>query len=191
MLSIESRAAALEAAANRTDATMTDRRTEPPPGAVRTAGEAPCIRCAVPGDAATIVRFQLAMARETEDLELDPAVVKAGVEALFAEPSKGAYWVAETPGQGLVGCLLTVPEWSDWRNGEVLWIHSVYVVPAARGRGVYRRLYSHLVATVRADPGLRGLRLYVDKRNTSAQRAYERLGMQRDHYHLYEWLEDG
>ncbi len=152
------------------------------------------IRPAHPSDAAAIVRFQLAMARESEDLELDPAVVTAGVAAIFDAPRRGAYWVAEQDGaqeRTLIGCLLTVPEWSDWRNGEVLWIHSVFVVPEARGRGVYRALYEHLVARVEDSPDLRGLRLYVDKRNEGAQRAYEALGMTREHYHLYEWLVDG
>ena len=33
-----------------------------------------------------------------------------------------------------------------------------------------------------------GLRLYVDKTNTSAQEVYTRLGMSKEHYELYEWL---
>jgi len=32
------------------------------------------------------------------------------------------------------------------------------------------------------------VRLYVDKRNAAAQRVYERLGMTREHYDLFEWL---
>lgn len=148
------------------------------------------VRPGTAADAERIVTFQLRMARETEDLALDPATVGPGVAAVFDDPAKGRYWVAELDGD-LVACLLTVPEWSDWRNGRVLWIHSVYVVPEARGRGVYAALYRHLEACVRADPGLRGLRLYVDKRNAGAQQAYERLGMTREHYHLYEWLPEG
>lgn len=145
------------------------------------------VRPARPAEAPRIAAFQVAMAQETEELALDPAVVAAGVQAVFDDPGKGAYWVAELAGE-LAGCLLTLPEWSDWRNGEVLWIHSVYVAPAARGRGVYRALYRALRARVEADPGLRGLRLYVDKRNQAAAEVYEKLGMTREHYHLYEWL---
>jgi GNAT superfamily N-acetyltransferase len=147
------------------------------------------VRSGRPEDAPHIAGFQVAMARETEDLALDPEVVAAGVQAVFDDPSKGAYWVAEEGGE-LVGCLLTVPEWSDWRNGQVLWIHSVYVAPAARGKGVYRSLYESLRGMVQEDPSLRGLRLYVDKRNLAAAEVYERLGMTREHYHLYEWLEE-
>lgn len=145
------------------------------------------VRAALPGDAPVIVDFQLRMARETEDLELDLDTVTRGVAAVFADPGKGAYWVAERGGQ-VVGGLLTTFEWSDWRNGVILWIQSVYVIPEERGRGVYRALYEGLKRRVEADANLKGIRLYVEKRNTAAQRVYERLGMTREHYELFEWL---
>jgi RimJ/RimL family protein N-acetyltransferase len=148
------------------------------------------IRPAHPDDASTIIEFQLRMARETEDLELDRDTLTSGVEAVFSDPRKGTYWVAERAGgdHRVVGGLLTTFEWSDWRNGVILWIQSVYVVPEERGRGVYRALYEHLRRRVEADPGLKGIRLYVDKRNADAQRVYERLGMTREHYDTFEWL---
>jgi GNAT superfamily N-acetyltransferase len=145
------------------------------------------IRPGAAGDLETLVDFQLRMARETEALELDPGIVIRGVAAVLADPAKGSYWVAERDG-GIVGSLLTTFEWSDWRNGTVLWIQSVYVVPGERGRGVYRALYEHLRRRVEGDPGLKGLRLYVDRRNAAAQEVYERLGMTREHYELFEWL---
>ena len=145
------------------------------------------VRAAQLGDAAVIVGFQILMARETEELELDLDTVTRGVEAVFADPGKGAYWVAERDGR-VAGCLMTTFEWSDWRNGVILWIQSVYVIPEERGRGVYRALYEHLRRRVEADSGLKGIRLYVEKRNTAAQRVYERLGMTREHYDLFEWL---
>lgn len=141
----------------------------------------------IPGDLETLTDFQLRMARETEGLELDPGTVIRGVAAVLADPAKGSYWVAERDGR-IVGSLLTTFEWSDWRNGTVLWIQSVYVVPGERGRGVYRALYEHLKRRVEDDPGLKGLRLYVDRRNAAAQEVYERLGMTREHYELFEWL---
>lgn len=129
------------------------------------------------------------MARETEGLELDPETVGRGVGAVFADPSRGEYHVAEAGGR-MVGCLLVTPEWSDWRNGTVLWIQSLYVIAEMRGRGVYRRLYENLRARVQGSPGLRGIRLYVDKRNTAAQSVYARLGMTREHYELFEWMKE-
>ncbi|HEY0513433.1 MAG TPA: GNAT family N-acetyltransferase [Thermoanaerobaculia bacterium] len=145
------------------------------------------IRAASPLDAPAIVDLQLRMARETEALELDRGTVDRGVGAVFADPAKGAYWVAERDGS-IVGALLTTPEWSDWRDGVVLWIQSVYVVPEERGRGVYRALYERVKRQVVESPGLKGIRLYVDRRNAAAQRVYERLGMSREHYETFEWM---
>jgi GNAT superfamily N-acetyltransferase len=148
------------------------------------------IRPAVPADADTIADFQLRMARESEGLALDLSTVRAGVGAVFDDPTKGRYWVAEADGR-IVAVLLAIPEWSDWRNAAVLWIHSLYVVPEARRRGVFRRLYSHLRNLVERSPGLAGLRLYVAKRNYRAHKAYDAVGMTREHYHLYECLKTG
>jgi ribosomal protein S18 acetylase RimI-like enzyme len=147
-------------------------------------------------DAAVIASFQILMARETEDLDLDPATVHSGVLAVFDDPAKGSYWVAEPAGGAgaagpVVASLLTTAEWSDWRAATVLWIQSVYVLPEERGRGVYRALYEHLRREVESSPGLAGIRLYVDRRNTAAQRVYERLGMTREHYEMFEWLKNG
>lgn len=127
------------------------------------------------------------MARETEGMDLDLPTVTRGVQAVFDDPSKGQYWVAESDGR-VAGSLLTTWEWSDWRNGTVLWIQSVYVLPELRGSGIYRRMYEHLRERVLDSPGLMGIRLYVDRRNTAAQRVYERLGMSSEHYEMFEWL---
>ncbi len=138
-------------------------------------------------DLGRIVEFQMRMAEETEGFKLDREVVIEGVRGVFEEPTRGTYWVAEQDGE-ILGVCLAIPEWSDWRNGTVLWIHSLYVVPEARGHGVFKKLYGYLKKQVEESPGLMGLRLYVDKKNRLAQGVYERLGMSKDHYELYEWL---
>ncbi|MHC4911565.1 MAG: GNAT family N-acetyltransferase [Planctomycetota bacterium] len=138
-------------------------------------------------DLERIVEFEVLMAEETEGLKLDKDVVTKGVRGVFEEPSRGTYWVAEENGE-IVGVCMAIPEWSDWWNGTVLWIHSLYVVPEARGRGVFKKLYENLKKQVEQSEGLIGLRLYVDKKNALAQEVYERLGMSKDHYELYEWL---
>ncbi len=145
------------------------------------------IRKARSGNSERIVELQLQMAKETEGLELDRNIVIRGVRGVFEEPARGTYWVAEEDGR-ILGVLLTIPEWSDWRNGTVLWIHSLYIVPEARKRGVFKRLYMNLKRQVEESDELRGLRLYVDKQNKPAQEVYEKLGMNKDHYELYEWL---
>jgi ribosomal protein S18 acetylase RimI-like enzyme len=138
-------------------------------------------------DIDVIAEYQIKMALETEGLKLDPKTVGDGVSAVFDDPSKGKYWLAEADGQ-VVGCLLAIAEWSDWRNGTVLWIHSVYVDLQYRKNGIYTKLYEHLKKMVEESHELRGLRLYVDKSNLKAQKIYEGLGMSGEHYYLYEWL---
>jgi ribosomal protein S18 acetylase RimI-like enzyme len=76
-------------------------------------------------------------------------------------------------------------EWSDWRNRMVWWIQSVHVEPAARGRGVFRALYAHVRHEAEA-AGAGGLRLYVDLTNTRAQLVYGAIGMNGDHYRVFE-----
>ena len=141
-------------------------------------------------DASNIVDFQIRMAKEAENLSLDRPTVEKGVHAVFDDPHKGAYWIAELDGE-VVGCLLTVPEWSDWRNGTVLWIHSVYVIPNARRRGIFRMMYKTLKTTVEQSADLRGLRLYVERENERAQKTYNAMGMDGNHYKMFEWMKEG
>ncbi|MCU1347589.1 MAG: family N-acetyltransferase [Acidobacteria bacterium] len=138
-------------------------------------------------DLQSIVEFQLAMARETEDLALDRDVLTRGVAAVFADPALGRYFVAVAEGAVVASLMLTY-EWSDWRNGMVWWIQSVYVAPGFRGRRVYAGLYEHVQALAAADPAIRGIRLYVDRRNAAAQQVYTRLGMNGEHYQVFEWM---
>lgn len=145
------------------------------------------IRQAIKTDSASIVEFQLSMALETEQLGLDEPTVVKGVAAVMADPSKGSYYVAEVNGH-VVGSLLTTFEWSDWRNGTVLWIQSVYVRPEFRKRSVFSALYKHIREMVAANTELRGIRLYADKTNTSAHGVYEHLGMSAEHYQMFEWM---
>lgn len=144
-------------------------------------------RGAESSDAPVIAGFQIAMALETENIRLDPRVCAAGVSAVFREPSRGRYFVAEISGE-IVASLLITYEWSDWREGEIWWIQSVFVRPEFRSRGVFRGLFEHVRELATADRTVRGLRLYVDRRNQKAQDVYRRLGMDGDHYLVYEWI---
>lgn len=136
----------------------------------------------------TIVEFQLAMAKETEELYLDIPVVKAGVEAIFEDPQKGQYYVAVDEDEEVIGCLMTTPEFSDWRNGKVIWIQSVYVKKEHRKKGVFKAMYQYIKKMVQEDPELMGIRLYVEGHNITAQRTYINMGMKSDHYKMYEWM---
>lgn len=127
------------------------------------------IRQATIADAQFIIHFQLLMAKETENLDLVPEIVTKGVQAVFQDLNKGIYFVAEFENR-VVASLMITYEWSDWRNGNVWWIQSVYVLPEVRRMGIFRQMYSYLKNVVENDVNLRGLRLYVDKTNTKAQK---------------------
>ncbi len=143
------------------------------------------IRTAKLSDAATIVRYNQAMAAETEDTHLDGDRVLAGVRAVFKDSGRGFYLVAESGGR-VIGQLMITYEWSDWRNGMFWWIQSVYVEPGFRRQGVFRQLYDHTLELARGGDGICGVRLYVDGENLRAQETYANLGMERTSYQLYE-----
>jgi ribosomal protein S18 acetylase RimI-like enzyme len=142
------------------------------------------IRPATLADADTLVRFNAAMALETERIRLDPAVLGPGVRAVLEDPARGRYFVAESDGR-VVGQLLVTYEWSDWRNGNIWWLQSVYVDPPHRRRGVFRALYRHAEALARAQ-GAVAIRLYVHHDNRPAQDTYRRLGMRDAGYIVME-----
>ncbi|GIX05783.1 MAG: hypothetical protein KatS3mg115_0186 [Candidatus Poribacteria bacterium] len=142
------------------------------------------VRWGAPEDVETIAQYNLQLAWETEQLRLDWEVVRAGVQAVFEDPSRGRYLVAELDGN-VVGQLMITTEWSDWRNGPMWWIQSVYVAQEHRGRGVFRALFQRLREEAQA-ASVRALRLYVEKENTTAQEVYRRLGMRPSGYLVYE-----
>ena len=138
-------------------------------------------------DYKTLVNFQLDMAMESEGLQLDKDILSAGVQSVFNDENKGIYYVARESEQ-TIGSLLTMSEWSDWRNAKVLWVHSVYISPEFRRQGVYTKMYQHLREMVQNSNEYKGIRLYVDKSNHSAIKTYQNLEMNNDHYDLFEWM---
>lgn len=145
------------------------------------------VRKATIDDITSIVDFHLKMPAETEGIQLDESIVKLGVSAVISDISKGQYYVTEINSK-VIASLLTTYEWSDWRNGTVLWIQSVYVLKEYRRMGVYRNMYSYIRQLVMDDVKLRGIRLYADKSNQPALETYRQLGMNPDHYTTFEWL---
>lgn len=143
------------------------------------------IRKARPADAAIIARFNRNLAWETEKLRLNRRIVDCGVRTLLKDKTKGIYFVAEQD-SAVIGQLMITYEWSDWRDGNIWWIQSVYVAVEFRQQGVFRALFQHVKKVGRSRRDVCGLRLYVEKNNRRAHRAYERLGMKHKHYEIYE-----
>ncbi|MBN8728390.1 MAG: GNAT family N-acetyltransferase [Xanthomonadales bacterium] len=148
--------------------------------------DAVVVREARAGDAGFIAAANAAMALETEDKRLDRATLEQGVRAVLADAARGFYLVAEQEGV-VVGCVLVTREWSDWRNADWWWLQSVYVLPEARRRGVFRALQGELRRRAAAASGVAGLRLYVERDNQSAQATYAALGFAGTAYRMLEW----
>ncbi|MDQ2730305.1 MAG: GNAT family N-acetyltransferase [Armatimonadota bacterium] len=142
------------------------------------------IRRAEISDAAILVEHNLKMALETEDFHLNALTVSAGVLAALQEESGATYYVAEQDGK-VFGQLMVTLEWSDWRNGPIWWIQSVYVEPACRRRGVFRKLLAY-IKDIGEVAGAVGFRLYVEAGNGGAQETYRCLGFVNSPYLMME-----
>lgn len=143
------------------------------------------VRLATPEDAEFLVRGNASMALETEGLSLDLDRLREGVHGLFEKPGRGVYYLAEIGGKR-AGQMMITYEWSDWRNGDFWWIQSVWVEKEFRARGVFTALYRFVENLARTTPGVSGLRLYVERENARAQSTYERVGMLRTVYEMFE-----
>jgi GNAT superfamily N-acetyltransferase len=147
------------------------------------------VRDATPDDHAVIVEFSLGLALETEGKILDPFVLAQGVTTALAEPDRLRFWVACRDDR-VVGQAAITREWSDWRNGWIWWLQSVYVAADMRSQGVFRLIYGHIRKAAQAESDVLGLRLYVEENNTRAQATYLALGMEPGGYLVYEemWI---
>lgn len=140
-------------------------------------------------DLSVLAKYQVDMAMESEGMVLCLDTVTKGINAAIESPdTKGQIWVAEKHDGEIAGTLMITYEWSDWRNGWIWWIESVYVTPNERKNGVFKMLYTHIQNIVSKDDELKGIRLYVDKTNIRAQKVYDAIGMCGEHYTTYEWM---
>lgn len=143
------------------------------------------VRDAVPADAVRIADFNIRLAAETEGRDLLAEVVRGGVERGLARPDCCRYFVAEIDAC-VVGQAMITFEWSDWRDGMLWWLQSVYVEAEHRGRGVFRALLGHIEQRARSSVDVVGLRLYVDEHNAAARATYDRLGFGPSGHLVYE-----
>lgn len=145
------------------------------------------IRPATASDGEVIADFNCRLASETEGKHLDAQTVLAGVANLLNDDRRGRYFVACQDNQ-IIGQLMHTFEWSDWRNGDIWWLQSVYVHPDFRRQGVFRALMQHLEKLAEDSPGVVGLRLYVENGNSRAQLTYESLAFSDAAYRVMERL---
>ena len=138
-----------------------------------------------PRHSEVIAEFNQAMAIEAEGTKLPWDKIHLGIKAILQDSSLGFYLVAMYQGE-IIGCLAITYEWSDWRNGLFWWIQSVFVAPSHRTKGAFNGLYSHVKGLASSKPDVCGVRLYVEKENTTAQQTYKKLGMIETHYRIME-----
>ena len=142
-----------------------------------------CRRATI-ADLKYLVDGNRSIALETEGVELLEAKLRMGIEAILDDENKGIYWVACLEEQ-VVGQILVTYEWSDWRNGQIWWIQSVYVWPEARRRGVFKALLDHVTHEARHHSVVE-LRLYADTTNQKAHSTYLNQGFTTGHYQVFE-----
>ncbi|NQV42382.1 MAG: GNAT family N-acetyltransferase [Candidatus Marinimicrobia bacterium] len=146
----------------------------------------PIVRKATQNDIQQIVEFNKSMALETEGLALNPFVLESGVQEIFKNPQNGFYIVCEVDNV-VCACLMITYEWSDWRNGLFWWIQSVFVQKEFRQKGLYKLMYEFVKAKVELSENTAGIRLYVDEKNGRAKTVYEKLGMTKSNYEMFEY----
>ncbi len=149
------------------------------------------VRPATMADLETVVAFNAALAKETEQRDLDLSTLRAGVKAIFQDSKKGWYAIAEqTIDSGeteVMGQILVTFEWSDWRNANFWWLQSLYVGQKHRQNGVFRRLFEYVQTQAHDNQeDISGFRLYVEQENDQAHQAYAHLGFQETVYRMYE-----
>ena len=142
------------------------------------------VREADQSDIPTLVEYNLSLAYETENILLDKNVLRLGIKKAL-ELNDCRYIVAELENK-IVGQTMITSEWSDWRNGVIWWIRSVYVSPDYRKRGVFQNILNYIENLAKEIPEIKALRLYVMKENQIARKAYRSLGMNNSGYLVYE-----
>ena len=143
------------------------------------------VRRATDNDVETIAEFNCRLAQETENKSLDRDTVTDGVRRGLRCGAEVTYYMAQVKQQS-VGTLMLTREWSDWRNGWIAWLQSVFVIKSHRGQGVFRSMLDQVIQELEAEPDVIGIRLYVENDNERAQQVYKRTGFADPNYKVLE-----
>lgn len=136
-------------------------------------------------DVEALVEFNCRLAQETESRALDAEIVRRGVLRGLRLAPEVRYFVAEEHGR-VIGQLMLTREWSDWRDGWMIWLQSVYVQAEFRGTGVFRRLLEYAMQDASETEAAVNSRLYVEHDNLAAKAVYQKLGFVSAGYEVME-----
>lgn len=142
-------------------------------------------REATSGDHEIITEFNCRLAVETENKTLLRETVLNGVRRGLNMSAEATYFVAEHENR-VIGQLMITREWSDWRDGWMVWIQSVYVAADFRGQGVFRGLFEFVQQRMEQQGDVVMIRLYVEQENATAISTYQRLGFDDPGYRVME-----
>jgi len=146
------------------------------------------IREAEKSDLDVLMNFSLHIAEETEAKILNQEKVRSGIKSVLDDPSKGIIFVA-CDKKIVIGCfMINGREWSEWRNGYILWLTGTYTAVEYRRMGVRKALFDFAVRWGKSQPQVIGLRGYRHKLNNAIHSAALTGGMQETEYRINEYL---
>ncbi|MDD2384923.1 MAG: GNAT family N-acetyltransferase [Sulfurospirillaceae bacterium] len=143
------------------------------------------VRIATRDDAKEIAKFNVVFAKETVDKSLSMALTTEGVHQVFAKFNNGFYIIAKLDDK-VVGVAMITREWSDWCNGAFYCIQSIFVIHSEHEQSIHDALFNKARALAKEHYDVCGIRLFVHKDDKETQKSYEKLGLSKTKYRLFE-----
>ena len=116
---------------------------------------------------------------EDPSANVEPSRFPLTIEFLIAHPLRGRI-VLFSEGGSTLGYALLIPYWSNEFGGTLLYVDELFVIAAARNRGIGRSFFKFLEQTRPFDAV--ALALEVNPANLGARRLYESLGFSQRKY---------
>ncbi|MDD3343969.1 MAG: GNAT family N-acetyltransferase [Sulfurospirillaceae bacterium] len=136
-------------------------------------------------DAKEIAKFNVIFAKETVDKNISLALTTEGVHQVFAKFNNGFYLIAKIENE-VVGVAMITREWSDWSNGAFYNIQSIFVIHNDHEQAIHDALFEKAKSLAKEHYDVCGIRLFVHKDDKETQKAYEKLGLSKTKYRLFE-----
>jgi ribosomal protein S18 acetylase RimI-like enzyme len=125
-------------------------------------------------EAAAVLNMMAALYAEDEPAAApDPGRFPETIRVLLARPEMGRIVLARN-GAGVVGYAILIPYWSNEYGGIIVFVDELYVLPAARRRGIGLAFFSFLERERPFDAV--AMFLEVSPGNRPARKLYESLG---------------